>query len=171
MIKSALGGLARAASAAEMPSSHTTSTAQPMPSMGGVPHVGAGDHTELELGQCGIHPCVAVCVSRFLTNSKAEIARRAPHPIPIEKMARLMLILALGSATHALQVPAVFTRRGAVTALVALPCAASAAEFSGYKERDYGNGANTALGTVPKKPITQCEEGQRLSPDGFGGKK
>ena len=86
-------------------------------------------------------------------------------------MSRLLLILALGVA-HAFQVPAAFTRRTVMTGFVALPGAAAAAEFTGYKERDYGNGYNTAPGSVSSKPqATQCEEGQRLAPDGFGGKK
>jgi|TARA_B110000196_G_C20719429_1_gene463486 hypothetical protein len=34
-----------------------------------------------------------------------------------------------------------------------------------YKKRNYGDVE------VPQKKVTSCEEGQRLQPDGFGGKR
>ena len=63
-------------------------------------------------------------------------------------------------------------RRSAVAGILGLPLAASAAEFTGYKTRDYGNGENTATGEKPREAsATSCPEGERLAPDGFGGKK
>ena len=68
----------------------------------------------------------------------------------------------------------------ALAAVAGLPAAAANAanplatdSFTGYKSRDYGNGQNTAIGsTAPTKTAgTVCEEGERLAPDGFGGKK
>ena len=48
-----------------------------------------------------------------------------------------------------------------------MPMAACAAdEFSGYKERNYGD--SPAIDTAPKKKAA-CLEGQRKTPDGFGG--
>lgn len=84
----------------------------------------------------------------------------------------------------ALKVPVV-TRRAALGGAIAglVPHSVSAAglggpvnnplsnDFSGYKARDYGNGANTAPGSVAKSKVTECAEDERLAPDGFGGKK
>lgn len=85
--------------------------------------------------------------------------------------------LALFNSVDALR-PAgpVTTRRAVVAGLFAVPAAAHAEvsnplntdNFSGYKERNYGNEADTATGAKVK--VTSCPEGQRLTPDGFGGK-
>jgi len=69
------------------------------------------------------------------------------------------------------------SRRAAIAGLVGIPFASSAANplatdsFTGYKTRDYGDGPSTAPGSVQKTSAPVCEEGQRLAPDGFGGKK
>jgi hypothetical protein len=89
-----------------------------------------------------------------------------------------LVLLLLGTA-HALEVPRSVSRRAALAGVAGIPAAVSAANplatdsFSGYKSRDYGNGQNTAVGSASptKAAVTACEEGQRLAPDGFGGKK
>jgi len=82
--------------------------------------------------------------------------------------ARCLLLLGACVPTAALQLPAkhVISRRATLGALVALPSVASAYD---YKQRDYGDGGAAASAASKAKPV--CEEGQRLAPDGFGGKK
>lgn len=88
-----------------------------------------------------------------------------------------MLTVVVGLATS-FNMPAALSRRAALAGAAGLmPAAASAAanplaadSFSGYKTRDYGNGENTSPGSAQKTKVTSCPEGQRLSPDGFGGK-
>lgn len=85
-------------------------------------------------------------------------------------MLRCAAVLALCSPTLSLRLPAappvsqlvVFTRRASLGALFA--ASSSAASAYEYKQRNSG-----ASSSSPTKP--QCEEGQRLTPDGFGGKK
>merc|ERR1719310_1176702 len=92
-----------------------------------------------------------------------------------------VVALLLAASASALRVPTtqVIGRRAAVSGLISLPAAVSAAgnplvggDFSGYKQRDYGNGYNTAPGSTGggAAPKAACPEGQRLAPDGFGGK-
>jgi len=81
------------------------------------------------------------------------------------------------TSVSTLRVPKAMTRRAAVATAVSLPGSlrANAAgnplvggEFSGYKNREYGDASSPA----PTRPAkVACEEGQRLAPDGFGGKK
>jgi len=89
----------------------------------------------------------------------------------------LLLLLCGPVATLNLQLPtkarATFlSRRTALAGLVGLPSAAVAAEFTGYKTRDYGNGANTATGAKerPDADSVPCGKGvPGCRPDGFGG--
>ena len=98
-------------------------------------------------------------------------------------MLRFVVTVGLCCASaSALRIPAAMTRRAAVAtaaSLVGGSLRASAAgnplvggDFSGYKARDYGSGTTDFPSAVPAKPgKLTCEEGQRLAPDGFGGKK
>jgi len=85
--------------------------------------------------------------------------------------ALLLAMTLLVSQIEALKAPVLrVSRRAAVAGLGSLPLAASAADFTGYKTRDYDGGPTTAPGSVEPVKVTECPEGQRLSPDGFGGK-
>lgn len=82
----------------------------------------------------------------------------------------LLAIALLVGQIDALKTPVLrVSRRAAIAGLGSLPSAARAAEFTGYKTRDYDGGPSTAPGNAEPK-VTECPEGQRLSPDGFGGK-
>ena len=82
------------------------------------------------------------------------------------------LLCVIAACVGALRVP--ITRRSVLGSLASVPAAATAAEFSGYKSRDYGNGQNTAPGNVVESKDaskkTVCADDERLAPDGFGGK-
>jgi len=84
----------------------------------------------------------------------------------------VFFVVAFAGLTAALKLPMAVGRRAALAGLAGLPAAALAigddGSFTGYKTRDYGNGQNTATGAKPGK--LECAEGERLSPDGFGGK-
>ena len=83
------------------------------------------------------------------------------------------LLCVIAACVGALRVP-LLTRRSVLGSLAGVPAAATAAEFSGYKSRDYGNGENTAPGNVVNSKDaakkTVCADDERLAPDGFGGK-
>jgi len=84
---------------------------------------------------------------------------------------KLALLLAVLSTSDALKLPASVGRRAVVAGLAGTPLAAHAGNplsFDGtveYKQRNYGTDAG------PAQAKQGCEEGQRLTPDGFGGKK
>jgi len=89
-----------------------------------------------------------------------------------------LLVLGSSMALKISPLSSTLSRRAIVTGIAAIPAPSLAAELFGdpssfeYKTRDYGNGADSrpssVAGGVSKKPV--CEEGQRLAPDGFGGK-
>jgi len=87
-----------------------------------------------------------------------------------------VLLSSLLLCAQALQLPQLPSRRAAIGAIggaILLPVSAQArnpldtsSEVT-YKKRNYGDDTDTA----PKPKVTSCEDGQRLQPDGFGGKR
>ena len=79
-----------------------------------------------------------------------------------------LLVISACVPAAALRLPnrQVISRRASLGALFALPSLASGYE---YKQRDYGGvPAPAPAPASSSKPV--CEDGQRLAPDGFGGK-
>jgi hypothetical protein len=92
----------------------------------------------------------------------------------------IVLLLSLLLCAQALRLPQLPSRRAAIGAIgsaILLPVSAQArnpldtsSEVT-YKKRNYGNDEDGPESSAPKKKVTSCEDGQRLQPDGFGGKR
>ena len=90
-----------------------------------------------------------------------------------------LVLLSLLLCAQALRVPQLSSRRAAIGAIgsaILLPTSAQArnpldtSSEVVYKKRNYGFDEDGQQSAAPKK-TTSCEDGQRLQPDGFGGKR